>query len=150
MVSTFVMKEENCLADNSRVKDSVGMGSYGLDCHYCRRLVLNGKLEDEGTLGAGGISPFPIAYRALVPKPQECTNLLVPVCLSASHVAYAPIRMEPIYMILGQSAGTAAALAIDDNVSVQTLDYNKLRDRLEADGQILGGHWVPEKISSAP
>ena len=150
MVSTFVMKEENCIAENARVKDSIGMGSYPLDCHYCRRVVLNGKVEDEGTLGPSGISPFPIPYRALVPKPQECTNLLVPVCLSASHVAYAPIRMEPVYMILGQSAATAAALAIDGNVSVQALDYTKLRSRLEADGQILDGHWIPGKTSSAP
>jgi len=151
MVSDFVMTEKNCVAENSRVKDSIGIASYGLDCHYCRRVVLNGKVEDEGTLGAGSVVvPFPLAYRAIVPKTNECANLLVPVCLSASHVAYAPIRMEPIYMILGQSAATAAVLAIDDKVSVQGVDYNKLRDRLQADGQILAGHWVPEKISSPP
>jgi hypothetical protein len=83
------------------------------------------------------MSPYAISYRALLPKPAQCENLLVPVCLSASHIAYGSIRMEPVFMILGQSAATAAALAIDNRQSVQRVDYEKLKDRLLADHQVL-------------
>jgi hypothetical protein len=79
--------------------------------------------------------PYPIAYRSIVPKKEECTNLLVPLCLSSSHVAYGSIRMEPVFMIIGQSAGTAASLAIDEEVAVQEVDYVKLRTQLLADKQ---------------
>jgi hypothetical protein len=83
------------------------------------------------------MSPYPISYRAIVPKRSECENLLVPVCLSASHIAYGSIRMEPVFMILGQSAATAACLAIDEKIRVQKVDYAKLRARLLADKQVL-------------
>ena len=84
-----------------------------------------------------GFSPYPISYRSIVPKAAECENLLVPVCLSATHIAYGSIRMEPVFMILGQSAATAAALALDDKSPVQKLTYETLRARLLADKQVL-------------
>jgi hypothetical protein len=81
--------------------------------------------------------PYPISYRAIVPRKSECENLLVPVCLAASHIAYGSIRMEPIFMILGQSAATAASLALEEHRAVQDVDYPRLRARLLADHQIL-------------
>ena len=93
--------------------------------------------DDCGGYQVGGFPPYPISYRAIVPKTEECTNLLVPVAMSASHIAYGSIRMEPVFMILGQSAATAAALAIDANVDAQDVDYQTLAERLRAEGQIL-------------
>jgi len=81
--------------------------------------------------------PYPIAYRSIVPKKEECVNLLVPLCLSASHVAYGSIRMEPVFMIIGQSAGVAASIAIDAGVSVQDIDMVQLHHHLRAEGQVL-------------
>jgi hypothetical protein len=108
-----------------------------MDSHNCRRIVRDGHAENEGDVQVGGFPPYPISYRALIPKATECENLLVPVCLSATHISYGSIRMEPVFMILGQSAATAAALALDENRSLQQLDYARLRKRLEADGQVL-------------
>ena len=85
----------------------------------------------------GGFSPYPIDYRSIIPKREECTNLLVPVCLSATHIAFGSIRMEPVFMVLAQSAATAACLAIDEHLALQDLDYNTLRGRLTGDGQVL-------------
>ena len=85
----------------------------------------------------GGFPPYPVSYRSLIPKRGECTNLLVPVCLSASHIAYGSIRMEPVFFVLGQSAATAAVVAIDAGGDVQSVDYAKLRDRLLMDKQTL-------------
>lgn len=138
MVGEYVMTEHN-VAKTKRVNadHSVGVGSYALDCHYVSRVVdSDGKLRNEGTIFQP-TTPYPISYYALTPREAECSNLLVPVCLSASHVAYSTIRMEPVYMILGQSAATAAAMAIDADVAVQRVDYAKLRERLMSDGQIL-------------
>ena len=87
------------------------------------------------------MKPYPISYRSIAPKAEECENLLVPVCLSATHIAYGSIRMEPVFMILGQSAATAASFAIDENVSVQKVAYGKLGDQLLKDGQVLA--WDP-------
>ena len=84
-----------------------------------------------------GFRPYPISYRAIAPKPDECENLLVPVCLSSSHIAYGSIRMEPVFMILGQSAANAAALAIDENATVRGRSLQELRERLLSEGQIL-------------
>ncbi len=140
MVSSYVMTQANC---ESRVtaNDSVGLASYSMDSHFCQRVVVeeDGKLtvRNEGGFGHGCPKPYPVSYRSLVPKRDECTNLLVPVCLSATHAAYGSIRMEPVFMILGQSAGAAACIAIDDDVSVQDLDYAKLRTQLLADKQRL-------------
>lgn len=115
-----------------------------MDSHFCQRVVIerDGKkiVKNEGGFGHECPGPYPISYRSIVPKKQECRNLLVPVCLSASHVAYGSIRMEPVFMILGQSAGTAAVMAIDEGVAVQDISYEKLKSRLLKDGQIITLH----------
>ena len=113
------------------------MASYSLDSHYCQRLVDNGFVIEEGGFYQRIPGPYPVSFRSLTPKPGECENLLVPACCSASHVAYASVRMEPVFMILGQSSATAAVQAIDGGVSVQNTDYEKLRERLTTDGQVL-------------
>lgn len=139
MVSDYVMTQANC-ESKTTVSDGVGLGSYGMDSHFCQRVVIekDGKMtvRNEGGFGHG-VEPYPISYRSIVPSKQECSNLLVPVCLSASHAAYGSIRMEPVFMILGQSAGTAAVLAISKGVAVQDLSYEQLKERLLKDGQIL-------------
>jgi len=94
-------------------------------------------VRNEGNTGYKCPKPYPIAYHSIVPKKEECTNLLVPLCLSASHIGYGSIRMEPVFMIMGQSAGTAASMAIDAKQAVQDVDYDKLKQRLLADGQKL-------------
>jgi len=139
MVSDYVMVQANC--ENKRVvKDSVGIASYAMDSHFCQRVVVqeNGvtTVRNEGGLGHH-VKPYPVSYRSIVPKKDECSNLLVPLCLSASHIAYGSIRMEPVFMILGQSAGTAAVMAIDEDIVVQDVDYIKLKARLLADKQKL-------------
>ena len=140
MVSEYVMTQANCEWKRT-VNDSVGLASYAMDSHFCQRVVVeeDGKktVRNEGGFGHGCRGPYPVSYRSIVPKREECANLLVPVCLSSSHVAYGSIRMEPVFMILGQSAGTAAALAIDQDVAVQEVSYDKLRRRLLEDGQRL-------------
>ncbi|TSA36408.1 MAG: FAD-dependent oxidoreductase [Verrucomicrobiaceae bacterium] len=140
MVSDYVMTEHNCRGA-LQAADPVGLAAYTMDSHNCQRIVKNGRVENEGDVEVGGFPPYPIAYRSIVPKSAECENLFVPVCLSATHIAYGSIRMEPVFMLLGQSAATAAALALDANVSAQKLDYEKLRDRLLADKQVLA--WKP-------
>jgi hypothetical protein len=119
-------------------EDSVGLAAYTMDSHNIQRYVdSEGHVRNEGDVQVGGFPPYPISYRSLVPKEGECTNLFVPVCLSATHISYGSIRMEPVFMVLGQSSATAAALAIDANTSVQKVDYAKLRERLLADKQVL-------------
>jgi Pyruvate/2-oxoglutarate dehydrogenase complex, dihydrolipoamide dehydrogenase (E3) component, and related enzymes len=137
MVGAFVMTE-NELVKRRPTPDSVGMGSYAIDSHNVQRYITpEGYVQNEGDLGVSTRGPYSIAYGALVPKKNEVENLLVPVCVSSSHVAYGSIRMEPVFMILGQSAATAAALAIDGKIAVQDLPYAQLRERLLADGQVL-------------
>jgi hypothetical protein len=136
MVSDTVMTEKHCRGA-VRAEDSVGLAAYNMDSHNCRRIVRHGRVENEGDVQVPPMKPYPIAYRAIVPRAKECENLLVPVCLSASHIAYGSIRMEPVFMILGQSAATAACLAIECEVPVQKVDYPRLRSRLLADGQVL-------------
>ena len=143
MIGAFVMTEKNVRkTDRTPVEHSVGLGSYALDCHYVSRVIdQEGKLRNEGTIFAPTI-PYSISYYSLTPKEEECANLLATVCLSSSHVAYSTIRMEPVYMILGQSAATAAALAIDSNLPVQKISYDVLKYKLLQDGQLLS---VPTK-----
>jgi hypothetical protein len=137
MIGDYVMTERNCRGKEV-VDDSIGMGAYGMDSHNSQRYVTDdGHVQNEGDVQVGGFKPYPISYRAITPKAEECENLLVPVCLSSSHIAYGSIRMEPVFMILGQSAATAASMAIDENVPVQKLDYGKLRERLLKDKQVL-------------
>ncbi len=136
MVSDHVMTEHDCRGE-VKAADPVGLGAYGMDSHNVRRIVRNGRVENEGDVQVPVRSPYPISYRSIVPRRGECGNLLVPVCLSASHIAYGSIRMEPVFMILGQSAAAAACLAIDAGCAVQEVDYPKLRARLLEDGQVL-------------
>ena len=117
---------------------SIGMGSYTMDSHNVQRYIKpDGFVQNEGDIGVHPKKPYKIDYGSIVPKKKECENLLVPVCVSSSHIAFGSIRMEPVFMILGQSAGTAACLAIDDDVPVQDVEYSKLKNRLIADKQRL-------------
>ena len=136
MVSDYVMTQHNC---QGRVvaEDSVGLAAYTMDSHNTQRYAKDGRVWNEGDVQVGGFSPYAISYRSIVPKKSQCANLLVPVCLAATHISYGSIRMEPVFMVLGQSAATAAAMAIDANSTVQDVPYSKLRERLLADEQVL-------------
>ncbi len=137
LIGAEVMTEHHVMA-RKLAADSVGMGAYGMDSHNVQRYVTkDGFVRNEGNVQVGGFPPYPISYLSMVPKREELSNLLVPVCLSATHIAYGSIRMEPVSMVLGQSAATAAVMAIDDKVAVQDVDYGKLRQRLLADKQVL-------------
>lgn len=136
MLGDYVMIQANC-EGKRHVKDSIGLGSYNMDSHTVRRYVNeDGYMRKDGFFIKGSAT-YPISYSAITPQREECENLLVPVCLSASHVAFGSIRMEPVFMILGQSAGTAAVLAAEETSAVQDLDYGKLRDTLRGHGQKL-------------
>ncbi len=132
MIGEYVMTEHNCRGD-AKVNDGVGLAAYTMDSHNCQRIVVNGMVKNEGNVEVGGFKPYPIAYRALTPRRTECTNLLVPVCLSASHIAYGSIRMEPVFMVLGQSAALAAVMAMDRGVSVQEVPVDLLQRWLNED-----------------
>lgn len=137
MLGEYVMTEHDATGERL-APDSVGLGSYPVDSHGTHRYVdAQGHVRNEGTLGGSVPRPYPISYGALAPKREQATNLLVPVCLSSSHAAYGSIRMEPVFMILGQSAATAAVLAMNGKTAVQDVSYVELRRRLLADGQVL-------------
>jgi hypothetical protein len=146
MVSDYVMTQANVFNLVS-VPDAIGMAGYFTDSHYCERILNNGVIVNEGTSRGDITVPYPIAYRALVPKTNECNNLIVPWCLSASHIAFCSIRMEPTFMILSQAAGTAACIAIDDGVPVQNVSIPKLQSQLMTDGQNLGTAGMPNRSS---
>jgi hypothetical protein len=149
MISDYVMTENHCRGKEV-AGDSIGLAAYNMDSHNCQRIVKDGHIENEGDVQVPPMKPYPISYRAMVPKAGECSNLFVPVCLSSTHIAYGSIRMEPVFMLLGQSAATAACLALDSRVPVQELDYPRLRARLLADRQVLewtgGGSASPSRI----
>ena len=135
MIGDYVMTEHDVLA-RREVPKPVGMGSYTMDSHNVQRYVTpEGFVQNEGDLGVKAPAPYRISYGSIVPKKSECENLLSPVCLSSSHIAYGSIRMEPVFMILGQSAATAAAFAIQENIAVQDVNYENLRRRLLQDRQ---------------
>ncbi|MGX5820688.1 FAD-dependent oxidoreductase [Chitinophaga lutea] len=137
MVSDYVMTQYHC-EGLTVVEDPVGLAAYTMDSHMVQRYVdANGYIQNEGNVAAPVGAPFPISYRSIIPKKSECGNLLVPVCLSASHIAFGSIRMEPVFMVLGQSAAIAASLAIDDKVSLQDLGYAKLQQSLIENKQLL-------------
>ncbi|SKB08370.1 FAD dependent oxidoreductase [Prosthecobacter debontii] len=136
MIADYVMTEKNCKRTEI-VEDSVGMGAYNMDSHNIQRYVTKeGFVRNEGDVQVRS-RPYPISYRSIRPKADQCSNLLVPICLSASHISYGSIRMEPVFMVLGQSAATAAVQAIEQGSTVQGIDYEKLKARLLADGQVL-------------
>jgi hypothetical protein len=137
MIGQYVMTEHELLKRRP-TPDSVGMGSYGIDSHNVQRYITpEGYVQNEGDIGVSTKGPYEIAYGTLIPKRGQADNLFVPVCVSASHIAFGSIRMEPVFMILGQSAATAAALAIDGKLAAQDVPYAKLRERLLQDGQVL-------------
>lgn len=135
MIGDYVMTQANCQGKQT-VTDGVGMAAYTMDSHNCQRVVIEKDgmkmVKNEGDVQVGGFPPYPISYRALIPKEAECSNLLVPVCLSASHIAYGSIRMEPVFMVLAQSSALAASLAIDSRKPVQKIDIAKLQQLLKA------------------
>lgn len=136
MVGEYVATQADC-ENRTTVEDGVGMAAYTMDSHNCQRIVIHkdGKamVKNEGDVQIGIGSPYPVSYRSITPKREECTNLLVPVCLSASHIAYGSIRMEPVFMVLGQSAAKAACLAIDNNTDVQKIDVAQIQRMYDED-----------------
>ena len=137
MISDYVMTQRHC--ERLEVaEDPVGLGAYGMDSHNIQRYIdSSGFVQNEGNVEAPVAGPYPVSYRSIIPKKEECTNLFVPVCLSATHIAYGSIRMEPVFMILGQSAATAACIAIDKKTAIQDIEYKTLNSQLLKDGQIL-------------
>ncbi|XOV93464.1 MAG: FAD-dependent oxidoreductase [Bacteroidota bacterium] len=137
MIGEYVMTQ-NDIDTNTQKEHSVGMGSYALDSHHIQRLVTkDGELINEGNFTIHINGPYEIPYESLIPKEKECANLIVPVCVSSSHVAFGSIRMEPVYMVLGQTAGTAASLALKEDNNVHRVEYENLRSQLIQDGQTL-------------
>lgn len=137
MVSNYVMTQKHCEGIEV-VPDAVGMAAYGMDSHHTQRFVnSHGNVSNEGNVEAHVKGPYPISYQSIVPKKTECSNLIVPVCVSATHIAFGSIRMEPVFMVLGQSAATIASLAIDESMAVQDLNYDKLRQQLLEQKQVL-------------
>ena len=162
MIGEYVMTQANC-ESKEVVTDGVGLAAYTMDSHNCQRIVINGMVKNEGDVQIGGFDPYPVSYRSLIPKANECKNLLVPVCLSATHIAYGSIRMEPIFMVLAQSSAVAASLSIDNKNSVQDVNIKQLQHLLRtnplADGSapdilvdnedtsniVIKGSWILEK-----
>jgi len=136
MVSDYVLQQQDAQSLRAAT-DSISLASYTLDCHPAARLAVNGVTVTEGGIGTSVPYPYPVSYRSIVPKVGECKNLFCTFALSASHVGFASVRMEPVFMMTSHSAGVAAAFAIDDNVAVQAVNYQKLTAQLLADGQIL-------------
>ncbi len=137
MISDFVMTQKHCEGIEV-VEDAIGLAAYGMDSHHIQRYVTkDGFVKNEGNVEAGVKGPYPISYRSITPKASECINLVVPVCLSASHIAFGSIRMEPVFMVLGQTAATVVSMAIDNGVPVQELGYTKLKEQLLKDNQRL-------------
>jgi hypothetical protein len=136
MIGEYVMSEKNCLR-REVVEDSIGMGAYNMDSHNTQRHVTDdGFVRNEGDVQIP-TKPYPISYRSICPPRNQCTNLLVPVCLSASHIAYGSIRMEPVFMVLGQSSAIAASIGIRSERSVQDIPYDSLKPLLMEAGQVL-------------
>lgn len=136
MVSSYVMTEHHCVR-KAEAEDAVGLAAYGMDSHNCRRLVIDGSVVNEGDVQVKIQRPYPISYRSIIPRREECSNLLVTFCLSASHIAFGSIRMEPVLMILSQSAAIAADIALKENRPVQEVPYDSLCKELLAAGIVL-------------
>ncbi len=145
MISDYVMLQQDSQGLRAAT-DSISLANYTLDCHPAARLAVNGVSVWEGSIGTSVPFPYPVSYRSIVPSVGQCQNLFCTFALSASHVGFASVRMEPVFMMTSQSAGTAAAFAIDDNVPVQQVNYQKLAAELLADGQILS--WTNGQITA--
>jgi hypothetical protein len=141
LIADYIATENDCRRLRGP-EDSIGLGAYQMDSHNCRRFVSRedgaARVLNEGDVQVPPTAPYPISYRSIVPHAGECENLLVPVCMAASHIAYGSIRMEPVFMILAQSAALATSLALDDGgLAVQAVPYARLRPLLEKSGQNL-------------
>jgi hypothetical protein len=137
MIGEYVTTENDVLLKRE-VPKPVGMGSYAMDSHNVQRYITpEGFVQNEGDIGVHPPAPYSISYGSIVPKKEECTNLLVPVCVSSSHIAFGSIRMEPVFMILGQSAAVAANITIDKKIPVQDVAYDELKKVLENRKQVL-------------
>ena len=148
MVGAYFMTQADVMDLRTKV-DSVGLGSYNTDSHHVQRILqADGSALNEGDFQVG-VRPYAIPYRSLIPQPNQCTNLLVPVCMSASHVAYGTIRMEPVYMILGHGCGVAAALADRGKTTVHEVPVEKLSLLLAEQGSILRPDQVPSPVKAA-
>ncbi|MCP9761714.1 FAD-dependent oxidoreductase [Lacihabitans soyangensis] len=138
MISDVIMTEKHCVGEET-VSDGIGMAAYTMDSHNTQRIIVkdaDGKyqVKNEGDvqMGLGGLDPYPISYKAIIPQKTECNNLLVPVCLSASHIAFGSIRMEPVFMVLAQSAAMAAVLAVESKKNLHEIDIPKLQNLLKS------------------
>ncbi len=148
MISDYVMTEADCRWQR-KCDDPIGLGAYNMDSHNCQRLAQGGFARNEGDVQVGVAGPYPVSYRSIVPKGEQAENLLVPVCLAATHIAYGSIRMEPVFMAMGQTSATAAVLAIEGKTTVQKVDYEKLKARLIEDKQVL--EWTgPSRAAALP
>ena len=136
MVGEYVMRQSDVLSEVTKA-DSIGMGSYNIDSHNVQRVAMtDGSVQNEGDIQIP-VQPYEIPYRSITPKQSEAENLLVTVCLSATHIAYSSVRMEPQYMILGEAAGAAASLAINNQKPVQAISIPDLQRKLRAHGTVL-------------
>ena len=144
MIGMYVMTQSNCQGRET-VNDDIGMAAYTMDSHNCERIVINGMVKNEGNVEIGGFGPYPVSYRSIIPKETECKNLYAPVCLSATHIAYGSIRMEPVFMELAQSAAVAACMAIDAKQPVQQVDIKRLQSFLKKDPLLDGS--IPEVMT---
>lgn len=144
MISPVVMNE-NHVRGKLDVDDPIGLASYGMDSHHVHRREVDGFVRNEGDVQVSVPSPWPISYRSITPPPRTCSNLLVPVAISATHIAFGSARMEPVFFVLGESAGIAAAIAIEEQIPVQDIEYSLLRHRLLAAGQQLS--WRPAIVT---
>jgi hypothetical protein len=136
MVSDYVLNEHDT-QHHRQPEDSVGMGSYQMDSHNCQRVAINGRVVNEGDVQLQPAEPYAISYRSIVPARGDCPNLSVPVCVSASHIAFGSVRMEPVFMVLAESAALATGLAFEQKGSLQDVPYTKLLPLLREAGQIL-------------
>ena len=146
MVGEFVVSQKDLQTERTK-PDVIGMGSYNSDSHNVQRLVNSrGFAENEGDMQVP-VQPYQIPFRVMLPKRAEATNLLVPVCFSASHVAYSSLRMEPQYMIIGHAAGAAAAMAIQGGIPVQQVSVPALQKTLKSEGAVF--HYSQSEQSEA-
>ena len=143
MIGEYFMTQHDLETDTVKY-DAIGMGSYNIDVRHVQRTFvpvsrfpeLHYEVYNEGYISIP-VAPYEIPYRALLPSYGECRNLIVPVCISASHVAYASVRMEPQYMIMGHAAGIAAAMAAREGREVHLVDIARLQEKLAAGNQVL-------------
>ncbi len=151
MIGAYVTTELDCRRERV-AEDSVGLGSYNMDSHNVQRYITpEGTVQNEGDIQVSPGGPYVISYRSIIPREEECRNLFVPAAVSSSHIAFGSIRMEPVFMILGQSCATAASIAIEEGYDVQEVPYDTLREQLLAQGQVLDlpEGWTPKRILAA-